>query len=289
MGYDYEISPELYKQFASTIGRFVIGYNKSVIQTRITAHSFQIVNQNIEQIKNQLSSVVAAFEEIRATSESTSKNASAINAGMSKVLEKNALVGDSISKREIEINEAKANAERIHSLFQRLAEKSASIQNATEEINDVSDRTNVLAINASIEAARAGVVGRGFRIIANEVKKLASQTGNFAKDISNVIQEFSQILAEIEQQISEFSELLIRLNQDFAWLKSSFAETAANAQETSGSISQIAQAIQEQTFALNEGLKNLETTFQYLTDSHAVLHALVRSHEYLDKLLDRKA
>ncbi|MBP7495940.1 MAG: methyl-accepting chemotaxis protein, partial [Spirochaetales bacterium] len=255
----------------------------------ITAHSFKIVNQNIEQIKNQLASVITSFEEIRATSESTSKNASVINTGMNQVLQKNALVGDSISKREIEINEAKANAERIHSLFQRLTEKSASIQNATEEINDVSDRTNVLAINASIEAARAGAVGRGFRIIANEVKTLASQTGTFAKDISNVIQEFSQILTEIEQQISEFIDLLNRLNQDFSWLKSTFAETAKNAQETSSSIAQITGAIQEQTFALNEGLKNLETTFRYLTDSHAVLHALVTSHEYLDKLLDRKS
>lgn len=285
----YEIDQEMYRRFADTIGRFVIGYNKSVIQTRVTAHSFDIINRNIDQIKNQLSTVVTAFEEIRATSESTSKNSSSINTGMTKVLEQNTQVGEGISKREEEINEATANARRIGDLFKRLAEKSQSVRSASEEIHDVSDRTNVLAINASIEAARAGTVGRGFRIIANEVKKLASQTGSFAEDISRVIEEFSGILLEIEHQMAEFVELLSKLGQDFQWLKSAFSDTASGARETSRSMAEITGAIQEQNFAMNEGLKTLETTFQYLTDSHAVLSSLVKSHEYLDELLNRKA
>ena len=285
----YEIDQEMYRRFASTIGKFVIGYNKSLVQARVTGHSFVIINRNIEQIKNQLSTVVTAFEEIRATSESTSNNSSSINDSMTKVISSNAEVEKSITQREEEILEATANARRLSDLFKKLTEKSGNIQNASEEIRDVSDRTNVLAINASIEAARAGNVGRGFRIIANEVKKLANQTGAFAEDISKVIDEFSFILREIEQQMTDFTDLLAKLGEDFQWLKGTFSETASSAKDSSESIGIITGAIQEQTQAMNEGLKTLETTFQYLTESHAVLTSLVKSHDYLDELLNKKA
>jgi methyl-accepting chemotaxis protein len=285
----YEIDQEMYRRFSDTVARFVVGYNKSVVQTQVTAHSFAIITRNIEQIKNQLSTVVTAFEEIRATSESTSKSSASIDAGMARVLEQNSKVGESISKREGEINEATANARRIGDLFKKLTEKSHSIQNASAEIHDVSDRTNVLAINASIEAARAGAVGRGFRIIANEVKKLAGQTGAFAVDIGRVTEEFAVILREIENQMQEFVELISGLGDDFQWLKNAFGETASAAQETSQSMAQITGAIKEETFAMNEGLSTLESTFQYLSDSHSVLTSIVKSHEYLDRILSKMA
>jgi methyl-accepting chemotaxis protein len=285
----YDIDQEMYRRFSDTISRFVVGYNKSVVQTQVTAQSFAIITRNIEQIKNQLSTVVTAFEEIRATSESTSKNSASIDAGMARVLEQNLKVGESISKREEEIMEAGANARRIGDLFKKLTEKSLSIQNASAEIHDVSDRTNVLAINASIEAARAGSVGRGFRIIANEVKKLAGQTGAFAEDIGKVTEEFSGILREIETQMQEFVDLISGLGGDFQWLKNAFGETASAARETSQSMAQISGAIKEETFAMNEGLGTLESTFQYLSDSHSVLTSIVKSHEYLDRILSKKA
>ncbi|NJL71227.1 MAG: hypothetical protein HC888_06245 [Candidatus Competibacteraceae bacterium] len=285
MNESWNINPEAYRRFADAISRFVVGYHKSLVQARVTQSSFSIVGSNIATIKNQLAQVVAAFEEIRATSQSTSTNAESINGLMVEVVRANTAMSDGMDQRVGEIGQATGGANELASLFLKLSEKSRTIADATGRIQDVSDRTNVLAINASIEAARAGTVGRGFRIIAGEVKNLASQTGAFAQEISGAIDEFSGVVKSIESRMSGFIALMGRLSNDLKAMSSVSSETNERAVRTGQSIAEITGSIREESEALNDGLKSLEMTFTFLQDSLAVLEALVRSHDALDQLL----
>lgn len=68
-----------------------------------------------------------------------------------------------------------------------LEEKSASIVKFIDVINEISEETSLLSLNASIEAARAGDAGRGFAVVAEEIRKLADGSKNAANEIQKVV------------------------------------------------------------------------------------------------------
>jgi methyl-accepting chemotaxis protein len=274
---------------ALAIRRFVRGYHKSVVLSSVTNQSFGIIGGNLDRIGSSLSTIVAAFEEIRATSQTTSGNADKIDAMMDGILEKNAATGQGIAARVGEVEKATDSATRLAALFAELAEKATNIETVTGSIQDVSDRTNILAINASIEAARAGVVGKGFRIIANEVRTLAMQTGYFAKSIETTIDDFQKVVGEISGEIRGFSRVLGDFKESFKQILDSYQDNAGSVTNAGSFLTSISGSIREETQALTEGLCSLETISQSLKDTQVIFAALLKTYGYLDRILDKDA
>lgn len=281
--YDKEIE----ENFSDALNRLGVGYNKSIILNSVTLHSLEILDGAMDQVENGLNTIVSAFEEMRATSTSTSENANRIDTMMGEILAKNSAMDEGIGSRMKEIETAANNARSIAVLFEDLKEKTKKVSGITGSIQDVSDRTGILAINASIEAARAGAVGRGFRIIANEVRNLAIQTGDFAKQIETNIGEFQNTVETINKQMGEFVSLFSRFKNSFGDVLANFNENARTIDDAGKSLSQITGSIREETAALTDGLNSLERVNDSMRDTHAILEIIQSSHTSIDALLEK--
>ncbi len=87
--------------------------------------------------------------------------------------------------------------------IKRLGESSQEIGNIVQLINDIADRTSILALNASIQAAMAGDAGRGFAVVAEEVQRLAERSTNATKQIDTLIKNIQGEIAEAGTSMEE--------------------------------------------------------------------------------------
>ncbi len=287
--YEIEDMEREFRNYSDALSRFIIGYNKSVVLHTITMRSLDIIIKNIKNVQNGLETIVAAFEEIRATSASSTENVTDIDKRMKSIVEANIQLNTSLTERVSEITKTGEDATKLVEIFEKLVDESKSVQGMSAAIQDVSDKTNILAINASIEAARAGESGRGFRIIANEIRNLALQTRDFAKEIEKSIEGFTKLINEISQYIFNFHKVLKNFERDISNVKSSFVSTEEDAKQVGDSIAMISQAIQEQTLALNDGLKSLESVFEAIQDTNIMASALGKTYIGLSNLLNKKS
>ncbi len=169
----------------------VAGVNSAAIQvTQKTAQAQSISaellgaaerqSKEIEETTAQVLQVSRSISEVSSTADEGARVAQRSLAAADKG---RAAVQNSISG----MNDIREQIQETSKRIKRLGESSQEIGEIVELISDITEQTNVLALNAAIQAASAGEAGRGFSVVAEEVQRLAERSGEATKQIGAIV------------------------------------------------------------------------------------------------------
>lgn len=202
--------------------------------------------------------IFEASETVSGAVDSVARNADAINTSTSTNL-------DAVQSSYRELLEVTDTVGRItekvggfSSIVEELNRNSVQVRDIGLLINDISDQTNLLALNAAIEAARAGEAGRGFAVVADEVRKLAEKV----KKATVVISENTERMIEL---VTSTGTETARIVADSTHAREVVGKSAANFATLVGDLG-----------AMGDQLRQITAAIHRIHETNSTVHGKVR-------------
>ncbi|MFS0574090.1 methyl-accepting chemotaxis protein [Sporosarcina sp. 179-K 3D1 HS] len=270
--------------------------------TKEVTRASQEVSRNMEAMSIGTQTSAASAMESSASMEETAVGVQRI-AESAQGLQTRAIETEKLAENsETSVQLAKEQMQIIHNssfqtseLIRQLSKQIIEIENITKVITDITEQTNLLALNAAIEAARAGEHGKGFAVVADEVRKLAEQsktsaiqivklTTTIQQDTKNVEHAVADSLKNVEQGVevideagrafSSIGSAIQRMSGQIVEISAATEEISASAEEVTASVQEIANQSSQASNQTEQNTAAVEEQLATLEEIHSVAYHL---------------
>lgn len=261
--------------------------------TQHQAESINDINMNMTVAVEEVNSTKEIAEKITSNSDLISQKVAKGTEKIGSMMQQMNTINQAVSAALSTVNELQSNIEMINGFL-------AGIEN-------ISEQTNLLSLNASIESARAGEQGKGFAVVAGEVRKLAEQSAKTAQSIQEitevistnstsavekvtqgekavedgnlVLNEVGEYFKDVENAVNETFELLATENkmintilEKFIQVQERIESIASIAEEHSASNEEILATIESE----NNDIISIKDSLQEIKEMTAVLNQMLQ-------------
>ncbi|HJV64595.1 MAG TPA: methyl-accepting chemotaxis protein [Geomonas sp.] len=197
---------------ATKIDSSAQGVMESVDGASVSAAEISIatdqITRNMDALADSVYKSVSAMEQITSSLRQVEQN-TALSHGLSVKVKEHAEQSSTVVRETVDaLAEIQRSVELSYEGIKRLSANSSRIEGFVSVINDITKRTNLLALNASIIAAQAGEYGKSFGVVADEIRNLSLQTGLSTGEITGIIEEIMTESRNAADNITMTKELV---------------------------------------------------------------------------------
>jgi twitching motility protein PilJ len=224
----------------------------------ISAELLGAAERQSKEIEETTSQVLEVSRSISAVSTTAEEGAQVAQRSLAAADKGRLAVQDSISG----MNDIREQIQETSKRIKRLGESSQEIGEIVELISDITEQTNVLALNAAIQAASAGEAGRGFSVVAEEVQRLAERSGEATKQIGAIVKTIQADTQDAVAAMEKSTQGVV----EGAKLSDAAGQALSEIDQVTKSLAQLIEQISRSTSAQAEATNQVAQNMQEILD-----------------------
>jgi methyl-accepting chemotaxis protein len=281
-------------QVMETLKKFVTEIREAALQlSTSSAEVLAAATQNESSTSAQASSIhetTATMEELKGASHQIAENAQMVASIAEQTLVGARQGEGSIKSFMASMESVKQNAVEVDDAIAKLSKRVERIGTVVEVIDEIADRSDLLALNAALEGAKAGEAGRGFSIVAAEMRRLAENVMESTKEIKNLITEIREATHAAKEASDGNKKMAAEGEKLGGHAMQSVSGILSGIQETSDAARVIHLATQQQRTATEQVVQSMseieEVTRQAQTGSKQATGAAAELTKLAERLAD---
>ena len=186
-----------------------------------TSNSVADIDKKVKLLNENIATQTMAIDESAISVESISSSIQAVG----RLAQDRRVASESLVKVILD------GGDKIQATNSIISATTNDIENILEIItiiNNISEQTNLLSMNAAIESAHAGAAGKGFAVVAEEIRKLAESTSKNASQIDRLLKSITEKMRDALQASQVGAELFDRISSDVTLFRSAMVEISEN-------------------------------------------------------------